>query len=293
MSSPERVSTRAFRSISASRSRITRRSTVHDRQHIREEVGRCFTRRGEIRTEPTEEDIKKYISMKLSKDTQSRTIVQSLREEIFRMIPENISQMYVTNIMTSRQHFYSQIFYWHFPRFLLASLRMNEILAQPTIRRRETLRQVNNGLGMGAYAATLERVMGQDGDKGKLGMGVLMWISRSERPLGAEELCHALAIEEDSTELDPENVPAIGTLLNCCQGLATMDEEGSGVRLVCLALQKYLGGHPDLFGRARPKMAEVCLTYLNFQIINDLPSIQSLGDGTPSRLCVSLLGSPR
>ena len=145
------------------------------------------------------------------------------------------------------------------------------------------LERMTSGLGTGgAYAAILERIQGQDGDRGKFGMGVLMWVSRSERPLTAEELCHALGIEEelchargikkDPTELNPENVPAIETLISCCLGLVTVDEGGSRVRLIHLTLQEYLDGHPDLFGSAHSKMADVCLTYLNFQSIKDLPS---------------------
>ena len=151
---------------------------------------------------------------------------------------------------------------------------MNEILAQSTIRgRREKLRQMTCGKGTdGVYTATLERIMGQDGDQGELGVRVLTWVSRSERQLGAEELCHALGIEEDSMELDPENVPAIETLLGCCLGLVSVDEEGSRVRLIHLTLREYLSGRPDLFGNAHSKMADVCLTYLNFQSIKDLPT---------------------
>ena len=133
------------------------------------------------------------------------------------------------------------------------------------------LGRMTSGLGTGgAYGATLERIQGQDGDRGKFGMEVLMWVSRSGRPLDAEELCHALGIEEDSKELDPENVPAIETLLSCCLGLVTMDEGGSRVRLIHLTLHEYLGGRRDLFGSAHSKMADVCLTYLSFQSIMDL-----------------------
>ena len=64
-----------------------------------------------------------------------------------------------------------------------------------------------------------------------------MWVSRSERPLRTEGLCQALAIE-GSTELDPENAPAIETLLSCCLGLATLDERGSRVRLIHVTLQE-------------------------------------------------------
>jgi len=135
------------------------------------------------------------------------------------------------------------------------------------------LGRVTSGLGIGgAYGATLERIQGQGGDRGKFGMEAIMWVSRSERPLTAEELCHALGIEEDSTELDPENVPAMETILSCCLGLVTVDEGGSRVRLIHLTLQEYLSGHPNLFGSAHSKMADVCLTYLNFQSIKDLPS---------------------
>jgi len=150
---------------------------------------------------------------------------------------------------------------------------MNEILARSTIRgRRETLKEMTSGVGMvGAYGATLERIMRQGGDKAKLGMEVLMWVSRCERPLGAVELCYALGIEENTTELDLENVPAKEILMNCCLGLVALDEEGSRVRLIHLTLQEYLGGRPDLFGSAHSKMADICLTYLNFQSIKDLP----------------------
>jgi len=145
------------------------------------------------------------------------------------------------------------------------------------------LGRMTSGIGTGgAYSATLERIQGQEGDRGKFGMEVLMWVSRSGRPLDAEELCHALGIEEDSKELDPENVPAIDTLLSCCLGLVTIDEKGSRVRLMHLTLQEYLGGRPDLFGSAHSKMAHACLTYLNFQSIKDLsPSLQEPPETAP------------
>jgi len=157
-------------------------------------------------------------------------------------------------------------------RFLVVSLSMKAILAQSTIPRgREVLRQMTCGLGMDSiYAAIMERITGQGGDKGKLGMGILMWISQSERPLGPEELRYALAIEEDSLELDPENMPTIETLLGCCLGLATVDEGGSKVRLIHSTLQEYLGRYPTHFDGAQAKMAKVCLTYLNSPTIQNL-----------------------
>ena len=137
---------------------------------------------------------------------------------------------------------------------------------------------MTNGLGIsGAYGATLERIQGQDGGRGKLRIEALMWVSLSGRLLGSEKLCHALGIEEDSKELDPKDVPAIETLLSCSLGLVTVDEKGSKVRLIHVTLHEYLGGHRDLFGNAHMIMADICLTYLNFQSIKDLPpALQNL-----------------
>ena len=73
---------------------------VTGRQHIREEVERYFTRRRDLQIKPTEEDIKNYLSSKLSDDPQPDAMDHSLREEIFRTIPEKISDMYVIDPVT-------------------------------------------------------------------------------------------------------------------------------------------------------------------------------------------------
>jgi len=85
---------------------------------------------------------------------------------------------------------------------------------------------MTDGLGLGgAYDATLSRIKGQGGEKARLGIAALLWISHSERPLKADELCHALAVEIGSPNLNTDNVPSIGTLLACCQGLVSVDKK--------------------------------------------------------------------
>ena len=129
-----------------------------------------------------------------------------------------------------------------------------------------------DGLGLeDAYGATLDRIRGQGGKKSRLGMAALMWISHSERPLKANELCHALAVEIGSPNLNTYNVPSIGTLMACCQGLIAVDKEASTARLIHFTLQEYLRAHPDLFGTAHSAMAETCLSYLNSQQVKALP----------------------
>ena len=125
---------------------------------------------------------------------------------------------------------------------------------------------MTNGLGLGdAYGTTLGRIKRQGGGKSRHGMAALMWISHSERPLNADELCHALAVEIGSSDLKTDNIPSIGSLLACCQGLIVVDREASMIRLIHFTLQEYLRAHPDLFDTAHSTMAETCLSYLNSQ----------------------------
>ena len=107
-----------------------------------------------------------------------------------------------------------------------------------------------------------------------------MWISYSERPLKVVELRHALAVERGSPNLNAGNVPSMGTLLSCCQGLVVVDKEASTVRLIHVTLQEYLRAHPELFGKVHSMMAETCLSYLNSQQVRALskstsPDLQS------------------
>lgn len=145
-------------------------------------------------------------------------------------------------------------------------------------RRRQRLSAITDSLGLGdMYGTTLERIRAQDGERSRLGMTTLMWICHAERPLQVDELCHALAVEIGSTNLNAENVPSVGTLLGCCQGLFTVDQEASIVRLVHFTLQEYLcNHHDDLFNRAHSNIAEICLTYLNSQQVKNLSTNPSV-----------------
>jgi len=110
-------------------------------------------------------------------------------------------------------------------------------------------------------------------------MATLMWISHAECPLKASELCHALSVEIGSPNLDYYNVPSIGLLLACCQGLITIDKETSTVRLTHYTLQEYFRAHPELFGLAHSTMAETCLSYLNSDQVKALSARPDIGPG--------------
>jgi len=150
-------------------------------------------------------------------------------------------------------------------RFLLASLIIEAILQESTLyRRRERLNKITYGLGLeDVYGVMIEQIKEQDGDKPRLGMGALMWISYAEEDWEAEDLCWAQAVDLGSTDFNESNIPSISTLVNCCQGLSTTEKGESTVRLINFTLKEYLSAHPKIFGKPHLAMAEICLTYLD------------------------------
>jgi len=130
-----------------------------------------------------------------------------------------------------------------------------------------------DGLGLGdAYSATIGRIKAQKGDRARLGMEALMWISHSERLLSVDEICYALAVESGAADINTNNIPSIRTVLGCCLGLATVDKGSSTIRLVHFTLKEYFSRHSHLFDTPHSKIAETCLTYLNSKAIKELPS---------------------
>ena len=59
-----------------------------------------------------------------------------------------------------------------------------------------------------------------------------MLVLHLERPLWVEELCHALGVEIGSANLDPENAPALRTLLVSCLSFITIEASSPTARLV-------------------------------------------------------------
>ena len=169
-------------------------------------------------------------------------------------------------------------------RFLLVSLNIDAILGEVTIcQRRKKLEEMTGGKRLSdACTATLTRLRTQKGYKSVLGLKVLMWVLHSERPLRAQELCHALGVEVESADLDLENVPALRTLVSSCLGLVTVEASSFTVRLVRFTLQEHLSCDPIPFYSPHSTIAEVCLAYLNFGCIRDLsPALRSLPATTP------------
>ena len=242
------------------------------RSQIRREVERGLSGRvTSISIKPRDDDIITYLRTRLRKDPTPEVMNSGLEDDIIKGIPEEISESYVVaGDLGSLFNSYTDM---RESRFLLVSLKIETILSETTIhRRRNRLNAMGDGLGLGdAYEATLERIGAQGGEKATLAMTTLMWVCYSERPLMVDELCHALAVEIGSSQFNIDNVPAIETMLACCQGLVTVDKEASTFRLIHHTLREYLSTHCSLFPQAHSAMAETCLTYLDSDQVKALP----------------------
>ena len=125
-------------------------------------------------------------------------------------------------------------------RFLLAVLHMQgitEALTKAEIRK--YINTLTADLGQ-AFNDTLGRVKDQSPRRKQLALRALTWVSSTYRPLSAQELCHALAIEEGQSEFDEDALLNPKVIVESCLGLINIDQGTMQVRLVHLALKDYL-----------------------------------------------------
>ena len=63
------------------------------RPHIEDEIRKSFKKVVRIPVSPTQGDIKRYLEMRLNRDTDHYAMNDELRADIMRVIPENISEV--------------------------------------------------------------------------------------------------------------------------------------------------------------------------------------------------------
>ena len=162
---------------------------------------------------------------------------------------------------------------------LQRSPKIDDILAETRLAMQKKMFQKVTTTGVdldSVYSQTLQQIKEQKRDRRRLGMKVLMWLSHAKRPLRIDELCHALAVDVEATDLDPKNIRPQDTVLGSCLGLAFVDKKTSTVRPIHDTLQKYLS-RPGILPGAHQMLGETCLAYLNYDQIKRLP-VNEAGD---------------
>ena len=150
-------------------------------------------------------------------------------------------------------------------------LRLRTILKEPTLGEMEDrLADLSTSLN-DAFAETISRIKQLPESRRRLGMTALMWLTHTTRAITESELSDVLAIHGKQKVVNAKYRPTTKTILDCCQGLATVDAEGF-VRLAHFAIQEYLTEHSeDLFPRAEATIAVTCLRYFVFEDFQDGP----------------------
>ena len=152
--------------------------------------------------------------------------------------------------------------------FLLAQLHMESLTDKTNPKAiKKSLQELPKGSSALkiAYEQAMQRIEDQKPGFSDLAYRTLSWITYACRLLTVTELCHALAIEVGTLELDEENLDDIEVIISVCCGLVTVDPETTAVRLVHFTTQDYFksAGHHH-FPNAKEDIAASCLTYLLF-----------------------------
>src|SRR4051794_31522009 len=114
---------------------------------------------------------------------------------------------------------------------------MKELSEQSTLK---NVRRTLNALPAGLFAAfenAMKRIEDQHEMNRQLARRALSYIFCAKRPLHITELCHALAVEADNTELDTTSFLKTEMLLKISAGLIKIDEKSGTARLVHYTLQ--------------------------------------------------------
>ena len=118
-----------------------------------------------------------------------------------------------------------------------------------------------------AYDKTIERIDNQQPGFQQLAKQALSWIVYATRQLSVMELRHALAVEDEATELDEENLTEADEIVSACAGLVTIEEDTNIIRLVHYTTQEYLERKLlTLEPLAEEAIARTCLNYLSLDI---------------------------
>ena len=157
-------------------------------------------------------------------------------------------------------------------RFLYARLYMDSLKTKSNpVTLRKALKTFPDSID-DIYKEGMQRIQAQEPDVRKRAYRVLGMITRTRRPLGLQELQHALAAvyltgEEDMTEDDISYaIDQPKTILDSTSALVILEEDETQVRLVHRSLEDYLHIEENTkkwFPNAEIEISNACMTYLD------------------------------
>lgn len=114
------------------------------------------------------------------------------------------------------------------------------------------------------YDAAVSRINNRpNANDVKIAITTLKWLWFVKENIQETALQHAIAVRNDSTDIQEADVESIRTVLSLCLGLVVMDQERGTIRLVHETTQEHFRKY---FGKedGNSEIASVCLRYFSF-----------------------------
>ena len=207
---------------------------------------RIVGRTGFIEIRAHDEDIREYLSARISSERRSFAVLRR---------KEALIDLAIERILGRSQGM-----------FLLARLHLDSIAkatsegALRTSLEKKLPRQLD-----ATYDEALRRLDEQDEHHVELARKVLAWILYAPRSLTIVELQHALAVESSTSNLgiEEEHIVSSDDIIYSCAGLVALDRKTCIVRMVHYSAQEYfLTNRQAHFPDGHGDIAAVCLKYL-------------------------------
>ncbi|KAI0873882.1 hypothetical protein GGS24DRAFT_461484 [Hypoxylon argillaceum] len=216
-------------------------------------------------------DLRAYIKSRI---TSSRKLAenvkrkQELESEIVRIVSERAQEL-----------------------FLLCRLHMDSLALESTPK---AVRKVLEAIPRGdtamreTYNNAVQRIESQHQTNRDWAIRTIQWVCFAMRPLTSTELTHALAVDQDDTELSKDDIISTDLLVEYCGGLVVIEPDSEIVKFVHFTTQEYFEAEKNtaLFAGTDGNIALACITFLSFddQFLNDdatLPNIRDVHNKTP------------
>ena len=112
----------------------------------------------------------------------------------------------------------------------------------------------------------------QDGERTRLAIDALGFLTAAGAPLTLEALCHAIESDLRSPDLITDEIPVPASVFDCCMGLIAVDPGTNFITFAHYDIEQYMRRHRnDLFANApdNAKMAKSCIAYISLDAFSN------------------------
>jgi hypothetical protein len=126
-----------------------------------------------------------------------------------------------------------------------------------------------------AYERIMDRIKNRR--RHTLALHALWWIYKAARPLEMKELCELLVVKPGDKEIKRTHRLAPDIVIDACESLVICDEASGIVKFTHFTVNEFLHEYLKGCTESAPAFAEICLTYLAFNIFHQ-ESCEGNGD---------------